>query len=311
MELLSKRTKFRAYQIGIAGSLFSYYDGKIFTLIDANLTDQSEKSVVEELFSCGKNKIDQLHLTSWDNDHCSINGLNKILTSLKPKTIDIPCYNPDTESGKEAMKIIQNYALFANLGVNKNPVNINQINPTYIRSLNGATSFSYSNVIFHPLKIYDNHNNNSTIMLFRTGCYSVASLGDVESPEIAEYLLNSKIFTNEIDIMILAHHGADNGFTSENLIKKTNPSLAVCSADYSNKFDHPRQVIRDILYQQNVDLFTTKTGDVVIESIGKHTGKFKVKNLKANSSQLSSTREYISKRYRTSISPLLQDLLNY
>lgn len=60
------------------------------------------------------------------------------------------------------------------------------------------------------------------------------------------------------------------------------------TSNYGNQFDHPRQEIKDLLYKNNVRLFTTKTGDVIVKSTGSHTGEYEVINLKANSTEVSS-----------------------
>jgi competence protein ComEC len=98
--------------------------------------------------------------------------------------------------------------------------------------------------------------------------------------------------------MILAHHGADNGFTTKNFIHHLNPSVAICSSHYANQYDHPRQEIRDLLYESGVRLMTTKTGDVIVESIGDHTGQYQAINLRARSTEVSSEYKFVSKKRR-------------
>ena len=67
--LQAKPTRFRAYQLGSAGSSFSYFDGSHFTLIEARITDQSRPCLEAELNACGVRTINCLHITSWDTDH--------------------------------------------------------------------------------------------------------------------------------------------------------------------------------------------------------------------------------------------------
>jgi competence protein ComEC len=45
--------------------------------------------------------------------------------------------------------------------------------------------------------------------------------------------------------MILAHHGADNGFTSKSFLTHIDPALAICSSDHDNQYDRPREEIRE------------------------------------------------------------------
>lgn len=308
MELLSKKTRFRAYQIGTAGSLFSYYDGNNFTLIDANCTEQCEESLEEELTLCNKESIDILHITSWDSDHCLFNGLEKILKYLSPTRIEIPGYNPDTQNGIDSLELIKE--LNSKAILQKSTPRLKVISPSYISGLNSASSFEYTDILYNPRELFEKHNDNSIIQLFRTGSFTVASLGDAESPEIAKTLIGSPIFQSEIDVMILAHHGADNGFTTPEFIQKCKPKVAVCSSDYSNKHDHPRQEIRDMLYEEGIKLYTTKTGDVIISSIGDHKSKFQVTNLKANSEEVSSQEDYTTKRYSHSVKLKIRQLLS-
>jgi competence protein ComEC len=74
--------------------------------------------------------------------------------------------------------------------------------------------------------------------------------------------------------------------------------LAICSSDYDNRYDHPRQEIRDLLYERGIRLMTTKTGDVIVKSIGDHTGAYRAVNLKGNSNEISSTIDFRSKKSR-------------
>jgi competence protein ComEC len=124
----------------------------------------------------------------------------------------------------------------------------------------------------------------------------VLSLGDVECSNLASGLRRQRVIKNEADVMILAHHGADNGFTTSSFIKVVRPKVAIASADYANQFAHPKQNIRDLLHKNGVKLFTTKTGDVVVFSIGNHTGKYRVVKFKSGSSDVSSPCEFYARK---------------
>ena len=109
--------------------------------------------------------------------------------------------------------------------------------------------------------------------------------------------------------MILAHHGADNGCNTDDFVKKVDTKVAICSSNYDNMFDHPRQEIRDILYQNNIPLYTTKTGDVIIESIGDNKSKFRVYNLIGDSTKLSSHKDFTPKKYDKYLVELIKEKL--
>src|SRR6185312_3113483 len=154
----------------------------------------------------------------------------------------------------------------------------------------------FRNVFYNPRWIDQNcANNNSTVELFRVGSFNVLSLGDVESHDISSRLRRDKYLGREVDVMILAHHGADNGFTNKRFLEHIEPQLAICSADYANQYDHPTQDIRDLLFEQKIRLMTTKTGDIIVKSIGDHTGQFRANNLRAGSTEVSSQYDFTSK----------------
>jgi len=292
---LEKRiTRFRAYQLGNAGSSFSYFDGTTLTLIEARLTDLSRARLDKEFEFCGVSRIGCLHITSWDTDHCTVNDLNEILTRYRPQRIEFPGYPPTSETAKECRALIQGYReLMATAGVN---VTIKKIDPQYVASLNPAVALGYRDVVYHPRYLSEKSNNNSTVKLFRTGVFNVASLGDVEDPAIGAYLRSSRLFNSETDILILAHHGADNGLTTRKFLKMVKPTVAICSSNYDNQYEHPREEIRELLNEMKIRLYTTKTGDVAIQSVVPHTHAYKVINLQSDSTQISSTADFVSKK---------------
>lgn len=284
--LKSVVTRFRAYQLGQAGSSFSYYANGHFTLIESVITDLNNPQLQDELLICGKTKIDTLHITSWDQDHCSTSGLKWTLTNLLPNKIEYPGYEPHTENGKTCLSIIRAYQYESKS--NRYWVKTQSINPPFIASLNIASDLGYKDIFYHPKRLYSSANNNSTIKFFRRGSFNVLSLGDVEDQNIAAMLRRCKTLCREVDIMILAHHGADNGFTTKKFLERIKPLVAVCSSNFNNQYDHPSDEIRNILYEQGIQLVTTKTGDAIIESIGDHKSKYKVINLCSNSEKKSS-----------------------
>ncbi|OAI19062.1 ComEC/Rec2 family competence protein [Methylomonas koyamae] len=283
MTILSVRTRFRAYQLESAGSSFSYASGNRFVLIEGRYCDGNEDSIKQELGICGFDHITTLHITSWDQDHCSPKQLEKILDEFKPQTIQYPGYLPHTDCGKESLKIIENYKR------NRAKARVVAVTPRYIESLDTASNYGYNNIMYWPKEIdSETANNNSTVKQFRSGSFNVLSLGDVESTQISAYLRRARTINSEVDVMIMAHHGADNGFTTSAFLKAVRPTLAIATSNFGNQFDHPKPEIRELLHKHDVRLFTTKTGDVIVSSLGNHTGQFEVVNLKAGSTAVSS-----------------------
>ncbi len=292
--LLKKFTRFRAYQLENAGSSFSYFDGKTFTLIEARLTDLNRPRIEKEMKICTVSRLGCLHITSWDTDHCDDAELEQILYKYFPLKIEYPGYPPKSDTAIKCLKLIREYR--TNMSSTGATAAIQSIDPDYVKSLNPAEALGYRDVVYHPRYLSEKSNDNSTVKLFRTGCFNVASLGDVEDPMIGAMLRRCRLFTDEVDVLILAHHGADNGFTTGKFLKFVKPTVAICSSDYANQYDHPRDEIRDLLYEQKIPLYTTKTGDVAIQSQHTHTHLYKLINLKADSTEISSTADFVSKK---------------
>lgn len=290
----SNFTRFRAYQLGQPGSSFSYFGDNHFVIIEGRLTKLSGPSLLQEMEICSTTSADLLHITSWDADHCNASELPDLLNLSRPLKIECPGYEPHSDNGVKCRKIISAYV--AGKREDNRVKSHVSITPDYISGLESAQGLAFKNTFHNPLHISDNANDNSTVKHFRRGSFNVLSLGDVECPNIAARLRRSSILRRETDIMILAHHGADNGFTTKNFIKHLEPRLAICSADFDNQYDHPREEIRKVLYECDVRLMTTKTGDVIVRSIGDHTGHFQAINLKAESTEISSTCSFVARK---------------
>lgn len=275
-----KKTRFRAYQLGDKGSSFSYSVDGNFTLIEARLNQTNAPSICDEMDIIGANNIDTLHITSWDKDHCSDTELPIILKYLKPNIIHYPGYEPDTDCGRKCKNMIEVYCR------EQHKYSI-EFTPNYINGLDAGERLQYSTIIYNPIDDEGNHNENSIAALFRAGRFTVLSLGDCESEHIAKRIQTCSIAAKETDILILAHHGADNGFTTDEFIKAIKPSIAICSSNYDNQYEHPREEVRQILYQNEVRLFTTKTGDVIVEC--NEDNKVYVKNLVSDNTKINSS----------------------
>lgn len=278
-----KKTRFRAYQLGDKGSSFSYSVDSQFTLIEARFNKTNASSICSEMKIVGASNIDILHITSWDKDHCSDSELPVILKYLKPDIIHYPGYEPDTDCGRACKNMIEEYC------TKQKKVSI-RYTPDYVNKLSVGKERGYNTIIYNPIYGEGNHNDNSIAALFRAGRFTVLSLGDCESEHIAKRIQASSIAANETDILILAHHGADNGFTTDEFIKAVKPSIAICSSNYDNQYEHPREEVRRILYQNEVRLFTTKTGDVIVECNEDNKGY--VKNLVSDNTKLSSSYSF-------------------
>ncbi|PQQ26537.1 ComEC/Rec2 family competence protein [Photorhabdus hindustanensis] len=276
-ELKGIRTRFRAYMLPSAGSCFSYATENEFVLIEARAPENVRDRILEEMKLFQYKTISTLHITSWDQDHCTPTELDWILNTLKPKKVEYPGYDPESNSGSaKALCLIKQYKKQKN-----NATTIIPVTPEFIRSLKSGSRYSYKNIIFHPREYSKKANDNSIVKFFRSGMFNVLSLGDVESAEIGVLLKNSSLI-DEVDIIILPHHGGHSDVLTKDLLEKIKPSIAICSSNHGNQYEHPKQNVRDLLRDLDIKLYTTKSQDVIVESTGNNVGSYDIYDLKVN-----------------------------
>lgn len=280
-------TRFRAYQLGEKGASFSLSVDRYFILIEARYNEVNKQHIKYEMRLSGVDHIDVLHITSWDEDHCKSTELEDIINDLKPSVIEYPGYSPHTYMGIRSLSIIT-----------KSASHVIRITPNLIINQDFTLLFGHD-LFFGPNDISGNTNSNnkSTIKLFRIGSFQVLSLGDCEDEAIAKKLMQNDIITNEIDVLILAHHGADNGFTSTEFLKAVNPKVAICACDWDNMYSHPAPAVRSMLTNLNIKYYSTKAGDIIAQSIDKY--KFKVSNYISNNEKKESVEVFSNKTYYT------------
>lgn len=257
------KTKFTAFQLDSDGSSFSFYKSGRYTLIEARIPKAGLSELVNDLKLHGRDRIDKLHITSWDDDHCKYDDLIQILNQLRPDVIEIPSYTPETESGQLCKKTIQGYD---DIHQGYKP-NVVEISKEYLATLTPGASWGTTEIAYPSDYESANSNDKSLIRLFRSEGFHVLSLGDCESAEIAKRLMQCNLIRTEVDVLILPHHGADNGFITGEFLDTVKPKIAISSSNHGNQYEHPSPNIRSLLTTRNIPLFTTKHGNVLIKHL--------------------------------------------
>lgn len=280
-------TRFRAYQLGEKGASFSISVDQYFVLIEARYNSVNKSHIIYEMGLSGVAHINVLHITSWDEDHCKSTELEDIIKELKPSIIECPGYDPHTITGIRSLSIILNSGC-----------KVVRITPSVVQS-QFFTRLVGRDLFFGPINIKKGttSNNMSVIKLFRIGSFQVLSLGDCEDSDIAERLVEEEIITKEVDVLILAHHGADNGFTTTDFLKALNPRVAICACDWDNMYSHPSDKVRSMLSNLGIKYYSTKAGDIIAQSVDKY--KFKVSNYITNNEKKDSVETFTNKTYYT------------
>lgn len=284
MQDISHYTRFRAYQLGDAGASFSYVVKNYFTLIEARYNQYNREHILWEMRQRRLEKIDRLHITSWDKDHCNSTELVPLLKELRPSLIKYPSNPPNTQNSKASLDLIKRYKG----GITKPLI------PELIKH-SPKNQLESRDILYNPIFIEGKSNDNSIIKFFRLGTFTVLSLGDCEKASIRDRLMSDKVLTTEVDVLLLAHHGANNNFTTLKFLKAIKPSVAICAANHNNRYQHPSPEIRRFLKEAGIQYYSTKHGDVIAQSIDQT--RFYVTNYISNNKKLNSKEMFINKTH--------------
>lgn len=189
----------------------------------------------------GINKVDYLFLTHGDYDHAG--EANELLSNFCVKKV------------------------FINKG------NINNIE----KKINNKEVLRLKNFVIDNIKVnslnnnvFNNENDDSTILLFNIYDYKFIFMGDA-SIKTEEYLLNNYILPN-VDILKVGHHGSYTS-TSTDFINVIKPKYSVISVGENNMYKHPNKSVLDIL--DNTKLFRTDVDGTIEVKISKKGYKIK------------------------------------
>lgn len=110
-------------------------------------------------------------------------------------------------------------------------------------------------------------NNSSIVLLLSYGNIDFLLAGDAEIESEGEYIIG---FSKNIDIEVLkAGHHCSRTATSEKLLTKLNPELAICSVGKDNKFGHPHSETIEKFKEKKIEyLLTELEGTISIETDG-------------------------------------------
>jgi len=116
-------------------------------------------------------------------------------------------------------------------------------------------------------------NDFSIVTVLRLGEFDALLTGDI-GPKIIDRILETGTI-GDMEYIKIPHHGSKNGLT-DNLLRFTDPEVAVISVGEKNRYGHPHKETLEILGYRDIKILRTdKMGDVVVVSDGE---KWWVKN---------------------------------
>ena len=110
-------------------------------------------------------------------------------------------------------------------------------------------------------KIYDNENDNSSVIYTKLNNYNFLFMGDA-GVKVEQDLLENYNLQN-IDVLKIGHHGSKTS-SSREFINETNPKYSLISVGKDNKFGHPNQEVLNTL--ENSKIYRTdQNGSIMLK----------------------------------------------
>ena len=194
------------------------------------------ENIINFLKSIGITKINYLILTHGDYDHMGYSSY--LINNYKVKNV---IFNNGTFNDLELELIDILY----------------KKNITYYQSLE-YLNIANSKLYFLNKEIYNNENDNSSVLYLKLSNYKFIFMGDasidVENKLIKTYSLNN------IDVLKVGHHGSKTS-SSKDFINYINPKYSIISVGKNNLFGHPNKEVLKILEQSEI-FRTDKNGSI-------------------------------------------------
>ncbi len=220
--------------VGQGDSIFIELPNSETMLIDSGENYHGE-GIINYINDCGKYKIDYLVATHPHADH--IGSMSYIVRHMDIGEIYMPKVSTSTRTYENLLDSISDKGL-------------------KIKSATAGTSILKETdleiEILAPVNIYEDDLNNCSIILKIT--YKDRSFlftGDAEEKEFEEVYLNMSA-----DVLKVAHHGSRTS-TTEEILERINPEVAVISLAKDNEYGHPHKSTIKYLEEFDCDIYRT------------------------------------------------------
>ena len=102
---------------------------------------------------------------------------------------------------------------------------------------------------FLNTRIYDNENDNSSVIYFNYNNIKMLFMGDAGTDKEDDIL--DKYDISDIDILKVGHHGSDTS-SGVNFIDKIKPKYSVISVGKNNRYGHPKDETLEVLANSKI-----------------------------------------------------------
>ena len=166
----------------------------------------------------------------------------------------------------ESINLVENFKIE---NVIFNTGKFNYLEQELIKKLNKKKIPYYQNIeeislkettlYFLNTKLYDNENDNSSLIYTKINNINILLTGDA-GVDVEEELMNK--YNLSIDILKVGHHGSKTS-SSKEFINYINPKISLISVGEDNKFNHPNKEVLNNL-KNTIIYRTDKNGSVMI-----------------------------------------------
>lgn len=217
-------------------------------LIDAG---ENDKGTAIQLYlkKQGVEKLKYLVLTHPDSDH--IGGADVVITKFDIEKVFMPDYEKDNKTYEEVLGSLQDKYMEAY---------VPRVGEAY--SLGGGEF-----TILAPNGSYEDSNNSSIALLFRSGESKFLFTGDAEEEAEADMLQNG--LSLRADVYKAGHHGSSTASTKA-LLEAVDAKYVVISCGEGNSYGHPHAEVLNNLRAMGTKVYRTdEQGSVVAETDGR------------------------------------------
>ena len=239
------RAAFNLGDLGVAvldvgqGQCVLVRTGRFFTLVDCGGDSQDDPGdkVADYVQSLGRSSIDLLVVSHYHADHA--NGIPQLLRRLEVGKLALP----DVEEDDPLREAILTCA-------GERGVEVVFIREDTCIDLSEEDKLT----IFAPMAQAGTANELGLTVLASAGEAGALITGDMERE--GELCLAGKKELPAVGLLVVGHHGSDTSTTQE-LLDRVKPRLALISVGQNNKYGHPAQSTLERLDRAGADIYRT------------------------------------------------------
>ena len=239
------------------GISMSYMVDSSFTLIEARYNDDNILKIKSEMELAGCTSIDLLHISNWSREYCDSGEIGNLLRDLQPLEVEIPGYEPTDDNGRQCRKIIREYCNRSDLS------ELFEAGPRTLEDPATLPDADFTDLIFLPLKKYDDEDANSVIKIFRQGKFSLLNVSKSNKANEVIEGLNKTGLTTSVDVLITYYSDELNGnsFIDGAFLDVVNPQM-IALADKD-----PQLMVKknNNLEDRGIRASRTEQGDILVK----------------------------------------------